>query len=732
MVGFDVSYNDPYDLILSDKFRENNNIEAGDSVSLDFSDGEDSWSIVATVKGEEDLDMNFNEEVQSLFHLLSDVSFEEMPEKLQKEMGDSESHVRTNQVKEIQEIGQGEELRRYLHDILHYLQKRAYDTDILIGSGYLCNTPAPRYEWESLLKSPYTTLGKDILKKESRPKLNSVEKVSMDVCTPSTMYFCTNRVEISDEKKEDIRQSLDNQIIDRSAYYLFEYEGFPVHGPLAKEDDGRYIFCSDTVNIEFLDVEYSLIQFGELAVDLRTQIEKLTDKLKQRLNGENIEENEPDNNISIGYDGYDISLVIQEKSIGIDIRHATDDEVETAQQEVEIIADYLSDEFDGDLRLFTPSEPLSEPVHKQTWVLDTNSLYRQRSSQGNDKITEFIAENKTLHGKNVRIPWQVLVEINRHKDAQTRTKTASERGIQNIEILKMFSEHSFFNLEVEDVPDNIDFSVFPKAGVTDIAILSSMEDDEILVTGDEYLQSLAHVQDVYGINTSSLAKRKPLEEEEAQLWSEAENILEDHPTVEQFKTELVDAEPVDRSHQTIGSISNGISYDINERKVDSLLSDWQKDRNIIQFVIGDEIHLSQSKPVEVVPTYGLLDELVDNLAEQNGEKYLPEDTLEAARAAVAGLQQHIYPHLEFLIPEGYSYQADEVDQVGMLFRLASTENTTYHSVVTETDNGPQSLNQVALRTAKENGCILLCSTGNKNLRRLGNLLNVSVEQVSME
>lgn len=282
------------------------------------------------------------------------------------------------------------------------------------------------------------------------------------------------------------------------------------------------------------------------------------------------------------------------------------------------------------------------------------------------------------------------------------------------------------------MPDNIDSSILPETGVTDLSILSGMDEDEILVTNDKYLRSLAQIQDVSTVNTQNLAKRKPFEEEKAQLWSEAQNILENHPSVERFRDELAEVEPVERSHQLTETPSVGNVNELNEERIESLLHQWQKDHRIIQFITDEAIHLSQSHPVEVVPTYGLLDELVDDLDMWDGDKYLPEGTLEAARTAVAGLHQHTYPYLEFLIPETYSYRASEIDQVGMLFRLVSTKNTTYRSVTPESGKESQSLNQTSLRAAKENDCILLCSKGNENLCQLGNLLNVKVRQFSID
>lgn len=444
MVDFDLSYRNPYELILSDDFIDNRDMSVGDPVSLDFSDGEDTWSAVATVEGEGKLNSNFNKEVQSLFYILSNISSEEAPEELQNEWEYIESHTESEQVESIQEISQDEELRQYIHSILHYLRKRAWDTDVLIGPGYLCHTPIPRYDWESLLKSPYVTMGRDILSKSNRPELKDISKIHPDAPTPDTVYFCTNRIEVPDAKKEDIRRSLEGKYLDQNLYHLFGYNAFPIHGPVIKEEYESDIILIEDCSISFLSIDHKVLQFENSDIDLQMELGELLNEFEQELQGE-VKDSEQENGILIDYEFYDISLSVKENSIFFDIRHAENEEIDTARDEVKEISDFLDDEVEGDMRMYSPSEPLPESTHKQTWVLDTNSLYRQRSTQGSDQIAEFVAENKVLHNKKIKVPWQVLVEINRHKDARRQTRTASEQGIQNIEVIKSFSDHGFLN-----------------------------------------------------------------------------------------------------------------------------------------------------------------------------------------------------------------------------------------------------------------------------------------------
>ena len=357
----------------------------------------------------------------------------------------------------------------------------------------------------------------------------------------------------------------------------------------------------------------------------------------------------------------------------------------------------LHQDCEVDLDLLIQSHKPKRSLSLDKWVLDTNSVYRQKPGENYNSIAPFLLSNTLIFGKEVIVPWNVMCEINSHKDSNSSsTKNASKQGIKNLKMLELLYDYGFLELNVESIPTEIDNSVLKEAGATDLKIMDRVPKDGILLTSDSYL---THIAEIMGVNTENIENISGLPETD-----------ETNPYWEVLKKKLSQDGPIkyDEAIRLLNEKRSEDAKEASESDPEKLLEEKIRKKEIIRFVEDGSSIIALSRETKIIPTFDLINEIVEKCEEYNGDRYLSENILEKMRKSIGGTPTTSRPNLVFIIPSEYVYKSSEIRQIDALEELYNIKNCDMNTINPDSNN-KDSIENSMIHASIESNCPIVCS-----------------------
>lgn len=738
-----VAYSDPYGVYLPSRYFDELGLNAGDPIKLVFQVKGEEKEIVAKAQ-EQDV---FNDpesaihpflkkELHALFYGVARI-IDELPEEFEDAFG----RFQGEQPNEI-EIDELEELADYLEELTANVVR--FDEDqIIVGCGFfeLFLKDVRATEHEQTVKTPLFQIDKPTFKELLNlqlPQLTHLEPYDKEIGRPEPVYFCTEYFEATDKQKKHLSEKIaEQELFHKTGDYILPHHYITAHGPLPTDHLGEQ---PDVIEITPEAIEFTAAQFGQIHPvddDAELDFDQIAPVLKNLFDQETTttQISREHDRIAFHIDNIRLTFYILEDQLHYSYLHIIDqDTIDAIEEALTTLPDHLQNELSIQaVKLPTGTKELVGNVDRETWVLDTSALYHEIPGRGPSSLMHFLLPNTNLYGKRIKVPWQVLAEINRHKDEGTALQTASEQGVENLRILRLLQNYEFLELDIGEVPGDLDTSIMPETGATDLAILAATReaDDAVLLTRDELLINLCKVSETPVEHIEFLTTLQP-EEDERDLFEEVEQELLEP----QKRDKLVDriGDRLRMKAETRDFPSHPTEEGFNENARD-MLDNWLNERFVITYPVKGTFYVAQSTVVDVVPSFNLLKEIPKYIESEDG-KYLNRTFIEAMQRA-ARLSSNVFPWVHFHIPEEFVHTAMEEtakrDEDGILitlYQLEQLENADYSSLplITEEDN--PNLEKIAVRAAKESESRLICLE-DEAVTRLARLLEAPIGRIKL-
>ena len=384
------------------------------------------------------------------------------------------------------------------------------------------------------------------------------------------------------------------------------------------------------------------------------------------------------------------------------------------------LSEILSDKLDTEINTSLMSNSPTKALESKQWVLDTNSIYRQKPDEDYTSIVNFILTNPVLYDRELLVPWNVICEINRHKDSNKSSNVnASKQGLENLKMLNLLDNIGFLSFKIEEVPNKIDNSIRKNTGVTDMSIVNSVPEEGVLFTNDEHL---IEISEMMGVSTDRI--------ENVSGFSESKNE-EDYWAP--IKEELNKTGP--RDYQEVSDqLENLLSDSDNEHQIsaEAIINKKLRSGELIHTPTNvHNIRIALAKEISIIPTFNLINKINRTLVEIDGDNFIPEEVLENIRRSIGGMNTSRRPKLKFIIPAEYVYRSSEISQVDDLEVLRYIDNAGFETVHPHSSvENETSIENVIIKSAIEQDCPVLC-TDEEEMRKF-RLLELSHHSVRIE
>lgn len=698
----------PFDVFISSEVIKERNLTNDEVVKISL--GEEH-EIAAPFYPIEEFDLQ--QEGMAYFETLPNLS-SDLPSKIT----DSFDSNCLDDEEEAIELNGPNEMESYIDNIRELNEKQFNNEEIIIGISIVDSLLQEPREgiFEGNLTAAPTGLILESLSDETYDV--NIKEFENEIREPEKLVFCTHTHALSEEIYEDIKDYLDKlEYMASYCNYLIASPAGTFHGPLAKyEAEKEDMLKLTKENIKFNSIKWTALNAKD--GDVNIDFDDLYNILEENLDYEDIEKGEEYERINVYFEGYYIELSDNENSVRIHIAHATDTEIDEIEAAINDLIPALEEKIGSKVELASiHTHTYRSPLLNDTWVLDTNTLYKQSSRSDSTDISNFIMHTKNIYNTKIRVPWQVICEVNRHKEESSSKRRISNQGIKNLRTLKIVSDFGYIDLDIERPPEKIDNSIIPDTGATDTGILASVPDNGTLLTNDQRLKEMANVYEIPVFDVVSQTSQDNAEISD--IWESAKDILEDEYVL------------FDDFIDTVENIISGHEFsDIEEKTEDpeDLINNWVKNSDIIIFHYEEEKHVALSQEFDVVPTYKMVREVIDK-AEGSGSDYLlTKEFLEEVRNRIGRLPQYKLPTISFVIPEQFVYRASEVDQLEELLKLSNLRNSRYKSTSVSVDQSAlqTELNEAVIKTARMEDAIVLCGSDEQDLSMTSILIDVEV------
>lgn len=689
-------------------------------MKLKFGDEEEENEYVSKLRDAEEL--SGTEETRALFYGQGEI-IDDLPQNLSALEGYRDG--------ENIDLDSSNSLRRYI-GVIKSQERRINTADIIVGISILDLVSYEHSTDETYIDTPHFFASrncfKDILseKVSDERNLREVNKVSEPVKSPQRVYFCSHHEELSESQKKRLESKINNiRYLRLGPNYQIMEKSAMVHGPMleeSKEEDyiGKIIDLSET-DIEF--VSRQAVEFHAHSEHVEQVDENVFQaSIKEIWSDEVLEQYEE--RYEISEDNHHIIVTTGEEHLLISYTHNFYNDY--ALSKIAELEKTLRQKTDAEIHRSStyPVEP-SESEEKK-WVIDTNTLYLQDREDKPRSLANFFFSTRIALHKEIIIPWQVLAEINRHKDQEaekTNIKSSTiENGVDNIRTLKILDKTGFIELNIEDTPESIDESISKKEGITDLAILRKAEEENAkLITGDQELLELAELKgtDTYNI----LRYVEEIEGEKGNVSDIQEEVMNVLKEEQKGKEKILDAIEKEIERKGMGE---------NEKNPESILKGLFNSKEVIEVPIkkSSDLEVAISKEYKVVPTRNFVESIDQRISQVGGEKYLNDKFLREFKKGT-GLTGPFKPKLEFLIPEDYLLSEernnDEITEFWKkLHTITEIKNAGYSSISSAEIKSQTDLSKKALKSARQNDAILLCGDKEKLISRASKILEMRV------
>lgn len=731
-----VSFSHPNSIFIDDTVLQQKEITAGEPVKLEFEDGGK-----ASAKAEPLSNFDIMDENHALFFSIPDL-FGDLPPNL--EFFEKSFETKGEELSPRAEIDLTEPsvFESYINMINYSAQHIIFEeSEIVVGYSILAAALSrePLYQGE-IISNQLVNCPKDLFIKGLEgdvPEVESISRFTGQIIELSELFFCTNKISLEGNLLEKSREKIVDVKYFMPMDFILPTEVGTPHGPISKNIDeaAERVNTSDGEGIEphevllrasYDNVKMTSVSNGSIHSHDRDKKDFLEGDLTEFLStvGQDWEEIESiDSHVeeegkytSVEFPSFTINIEYSNHQIPFEIVHAYGDEIETANEFIRDICIAIDDDsFHYNIRQSDP--PL--PARKECWTFDTNSIYRQKPGKKYNSIDEFLIHAEHIYQKKVRVPTEVLAEINRHKDEGGRKKRLASQGMDNIEVL--VGAHNFGLIEIEfgELPNKFDNRYRSGAGITDFAILSDVPEDGLLISNDQNLLSFASWFQIPRVDIEDLSEISDNEYEE-----EVRQIIIDFVEGGPIEPEFLLDKSLEKANQL--DITSEMASKVEESDIKSILRDLENEGDIIKTLIDGETNYVSSKTKEIVPTYSVLMGLANSI--DSGSNIIGYETLEDFRTAIGGLSTTTLPDLILKIPEEYIYRAEEHNQIGNILQIYEAKNLSMETI--DATIG-ETIDDSAIKCAKESDFYLICGSNDRDVQKLSMLLDVDGGQVNL-
>lgn len=704
------------------------NIEDGDPVQFTVQKGEKEKTLVGKASLRKHLQLE--KEAHALFYGISQI-LDRLPEQ-------HLDHFDRFQQESFEEKVQWKykTVKTYLETINQWNTERTKHKDIIIGCGFLAFLQGQPQQESNSIFTPFSQLDRETFVQSLTAEsvsLSSLKRYEDKTTSPEQVYMCSKEYIPLDLQVKQLKATLQNvKYLMPDKNYLFTKQGIAFHGPVKVEQEAAQlnpIHISDSCRIQTIPIYFG--QITSQADDYQLEFGKVKKVVEGTEKTGEVATNANEKTLYINLANTQVTLSVHSHVINYKYSHVS----ESGQREkIESLLDSLAkhrfpEAFKTDFKkIQLYPKQISKNYIPSIWVWDTNALYYQSNQNQPVNLIHFLLPRPYLYGKTFKIPWQVICEINKHKDAAPQTREASIQGMENLRILRFLADHGFFKLEVEQIPKKIDLSILPGSGAADLGIISMVEQhpESLLLSRDQRLINLCKIKQV-PVQDMGMLPSLGMDHEDW-LWKRVKEKLESGATpYPQIVETLVNA------LQTIDDLKDHekkrkVIYKAHAGK---WINNWKK--RVIRYPKREDIMIGMSESVKLVPTYSLLSNLSTYIIQDLGKNYLDHRFLEMVHSYTT-FPSHIQPFVIFHIPEPYLYKAvkegaSKKTPLTVINQLNELVNALTVPISLQDTSFKRDLDRIAIQTAKQVGGILLCRKQNEDLKTLGNLLRIRVKQI---
>lgn len=719
------SYAAPYTVFLSPTVMNQSALKDGDPVQFTLQEGQKQKTLIGKASLRKHL--RLEKEAHALFYGISQSlnhlseQFPDRFDRFQQESFEENAQWSFSRVK------------KYVETINQWNAERLKNKEVIIGCGFLTFLQGePVREGDSIF-TPFSLLDRETFVQSltaDSVSVSSFKRYEDAISSPKQIYLCSKEYVPLDLQIKQLKATLQSvKYLMPDKNYLFTNQGIAFHGPVkmaqAQVDP---IYVSDSCCINTIPMYFG--QISSQTADFQFEFNKVKEIVEVEEQGE-LSTDFKDETVAINVAKTPVTLSVHSHVINYKYSHVGNSRQRKKIESLldRLVAHRFPEAFKTDFHKtqLYPKQFSKNYMH-HVWVWDTNALYYQISQNQPVNLTHFLLPRPYLYGKTFKIPWQVICEINKHKDAAPQTREASIQGMKNLKILRFLANQGFFTLDVEQIPKQIDVSILPGSGATDLGILSVVEQhpESLLLTRDQRLIDLCKIKQI-PVQDMGLLPRLGIDHEDW-LWQRVKEKLGKGVTPYQQIVEILV-----NALQTIDDVKGRekkrkIVYKAHAGK---WLNNWKK--RLIRYPKQERIMIALSESVKLIPTYSLLADLSSYIIQDLGKNYLDHNFLEMVHNYTA-LPSHIRPFVLFHIPEPYIFKAvkektSTTTPLNVLTKLNELENALTVPFTIQENCYNDDLDKIALQAAKQIGGILLCREQNRELKKLGNLLRIRVEQI---
>jgi rRNA-processing protein FCF1 len=729
-------FSNPYQVYVSEELLDDIEVDEGEVGELNFLCGRDSREFYAEINRLEDFDQN--KEIHALFYALTT----NKPNEFKSGLPEFDEFVSDDG--EEWEIYTQDHLRGFLSTIGRVVRRKVTDNNLILGAS-VCEFIEDR-ESEKGIKTPFFKIDKEPFVEYiqgNTPDVYEISEHNERIHKPEQVYFMSLEGKVPDDKKEQVVSKIsESKYIDLSIRRSFIEQGYNIYGPgldesVISDSIGRVVEI-DSETIEIVDEKARSLELSNSQDPF--EFEKIVSVLDQLKWGkkEEGEDNAEDleytthgeyNLIYVSLGPFIVTIFVQDKEV-LFLYHA---EVSQIEDNVTDIMKSIENNIDKEMITTTIGDIEHEKkLGAQKWTLDTNSIYHQISNDKASSILYTFIPTDELFNSEIIVPWVVLYEINSHKNTDDAGATVRQQGTENLEILSILDDYDFIDLQIEDVPSQVNGNVQSSA-ISDMHILSTAQSENSgLFTSDGELRRIANAAEVQAIDIREYATFEPETEPHQSIWENIEDDFSSGPIKREALVDLI----VQKSREEIArsfSIKQTSKVDLREQAQD-LIHQWVEKEMIVPFVDNSSILYADTQRYDIVPTYDLISHIPNNVEKHKGINYLNGTFLEKMRRRY-GMPSNKRPILNFCVPESYVLKAQQECSSGKiegtlkaLLHLDSIQNSQYESI--SINNASSSnVEDDAIDTAKERDSLLLCRDGDENIDKLSGLLGVTVKKL---
>jgi len=733
--NIEVCHSDPYSVYVSDNVYDELTTTEENLVKIEFKTkpGNDRSTRITGCKNKNELDIS--SEFRSQVYGLERVS-EPVPDKY---LGVLNRFIREDSSE--LEIYSESDFKEFLNRFQEVIERTYDEADIIIGADLLTSAlDVDMSDDPTTVSLPNNILIEETfvdLIAEGDDLLLDIRSLSDDdkIFRPESVYFtCTSRDEYENVKSE----ITDMKYFDLNHRYIFgTYE--PVSGPQLLNNKERIVKV-DEENLKIVEEKFlfNFVRRGSIDQDF---INEITEDMSIEQDGKVYPVHRMVERVS--EERSRITLFLGSLSITL---HSTKDSISFLHpSEPEVIVDFIESFIENvsrarDIEIQrVDSKPLDSPGHTldsaDCFVFDTNAIYNNVHSEEPESILRTFFNNRQFIDSEIRIPWTVLYEINKHKDKGGPGSRVQENGVENLKMLDILDQYDFTSLHVEKIPNSIGGQI-GESDIADMHILQcSQEQDAVLISGDNRLREIASLSGVAVTDIKEIVETPAVPELRDAVQDE---VLSKIGTEIRSKNDVISAVN-DEIENQLQQSKPGRGQSSQDVSPEDYIQSWVQEDHLVPVVdtleaeSGDQRQLmyDRGNAVDVVLTPTAAGELASDIVEYQGSSYLSIASLEYLKS-LPGASGPGLPSITLYVPVSNVIAPQSANIGGLsttarqFYKLRTVENVKYESAdLSEAMPRNEYIHDAVLLSRQED-YPLLCAREDKFMNRIAGLINVDV------